>query len=193
MANSTAELGLLKDILYPLLYARLYPTKSKKSGRQKPSPPPEGEEVSYPEVEEFADVNSRLFKLERSSTQANSEQYFSTTLLPTLPPPSTLAAPSFEADTLSPPPELLETLITYSLIPDPASAEVFVEDLIGEYVKVVRAEAERAGSVEEVGVLRAAPGGKKECEICEREVPLSFHHLIPVWLILRKRDLENEG
>jgi hypothetical protein len=81
--------------------------------------------------------------------------------------------------TISAPPSFRETVITYSLTTDDNGAEDMFSSILSnfkdELVSMVE-DAKRAS-------LPPAHGWKSTrtdtCEICSREVPLTYHHLIP--------------
>ncbi|KIJ69358.1 hypothetical protein HYDPIDRAFT_172773 [Hydnomerulius pinastri MD-312] len=66
------------------------------------------------------------------------------------------------------PPAIIETLTAYGLTTDAESSVEFMRKVLRAYV----AEASAPPPV-------WSQTRSKECEICEREVPLTYHHLIP--------------
>jgi hypothetical protein len=76
------------------------------------------------------------------------------------------SADEIELDTLSP--EYGDTLLAYGLAMDAESADVFARKALEDYL----AETTAAPPV-----WRATR--TDECELCEREVPLTYHHLVP--------------
>ena len=78
------------------------------------------------------------------------------------------------------PPEFVDSLLSYNILATP-SREIddlsrvyeFLRDVLSSYIPL--ASSTRAGETEE-----DPPGRQKdECEICERVVPLTRHHLVP--------------
>ncbi|KAF9530994.1 hypothetical protein CPB83DRAFT_787625 [Crepidotus variabilis] len=65
-------------------------------------------------------------------------------------------------------PSFLETLLSYKLVSDEDDALKFLRKVIGDYIAEAIAPPPVWSSTR-----------TKECEICEREVPLTYHHLIP--------------
>lgn len=61
-----------------------------------------------------------------------------------------------------------DTLISYSLVSDTDESQTFVRKVLESYVKDITAPPPIWSQT------RA-----QECEICERDVPLTYHHLIP--------------
>lgn len=61
-----------------------------------------------------------------------------------------------------------DTLVSYRIVPDSDAAGVFLNKTLADYVEEVCAPPP---------VWTATR--TSECEICEREVPLTYHHLIP--------------
>ncbi|KAJ6532909.1 hypothetical protein DFH09DRAFT_1181853 [Mycena vulgaris] len=73
---------------------------------------------------------------------------------------------SFPLD--STPVSFTDTLISYEIVPDPEAAHTFLRKVVAEYA------ADACAPPPAWSATRA-----KECEICEREIPLTYHHLIP--------------
>lgn len=100
---------------------------------------------------------------------ADTIHYLTSTLFTSLPPSLQRLSPDdspASPSVLPPvPPEPLETLTAYSLHPEP-------EDLLQSVLESYLVAATTAPPVEK-------PQKVTECEICEREVPLTYHHLIP--------------
>jgi hypothetical protein len=106
--------------------------------------------------------------------------YLASELWPSLPP--SLQTATYENRTDAPSadevflealsPSFIESLLTYSLIPvadaDADAAEVFTRKVLEDYIPDVTAPPPIWKST------RTA-----ECEMCDREVPLTYHHLIP--------------
>jgi hypothetical protein len=99
-------------------------------------------------------------------------QYLSTELFSALPAPlqeltsSTASPPTPAASYL--PPELLDSLLSYRLVEDAALAESLLLTVVSEYVAAAMAPPPVWSHTR-----------REECEICERRVPLTYHHLIP--------------
>ncbi|TFK59697.1 hypothetical protein BDN72DRAFT_780386 [Pluteus cervinus] len=66
------------------------------------------------------------------------------------------------------PTEFIDTLVSYDLVPDSDDALKFLRKVVAKYV------GEACAAPPPWSSTRTA-----ECEICEREVPLTYHHLIP--------------
>jgi hypothetical protein len=106
--------------------------------------------------------------------------YLASELWPSLPPSLQTAtyetridAPSADEVSLEAlSPSFIESLLTYSLIPvadaDADSAEVFARKVLEDYIPDVTAPPPIWKSTKTA-----------ECEMCDREVPLTYHHLIP--------------
>ncbi|KDQ58181.1 hypothetical protein JAAARDRAFT_57926 [Jaapia argillacea MUCL 33604] len=101
--------------------------------------------------------------------------YLALELWPTLPESirnaSYTAIPSTDElsfETLTPP-TFIDSLISYGLVGDSDDVIKFVEKVLDDYVK----EACEPPPTNWSGTR------KSECEICERAVPLTYHHLIP--------------
>ncbi|KAJ7511031.1 hypothetical protein B0H11DRAFT_1845735 [Mycena galericulata] len=62
----------------------------------------------------------------------------------------------------------IDTLVSYGIAPDAEAAQTFLRKVLNEYLTEACAPPPVWSST------RA-----KECEICEREIPLTYHHLIP--------------
>lgn len=75
--------------------------------------------------------------------------------------PASLPTPNF-------PPTLLDTLESYSLVGSASSGTTLLQSILDEYVAAAQAPPPVWSHT------RAT-----ECEICERDVPLTYHHLIP--------------
>lgn len=69
-------------------------------------------------------------------------------------------------DALSP--AFVDTLTSYGQAEDTDDVEKFLRKVLGKYVEEVTAPPPVWSSTR-----------TKECEICEREVPLTYHHLVP--------------
>ena len=65
-------------------------------------------------------------------------------------------------------PGFTDTLVSYRLVSDEEEAKTFLRKIVGEFVEQATAPPPVWSSTR-----------RKECEICEREVPLTYHHLIP--------------
>jgi len=104
------------------------------------------------------------------------DSFLATELLPTI--PSSLRDATYETrndvpnveevslDALSA--TFSDTLISYNLCDDTDSVNKFVRKILEDYVEEACAPPPIWSSTR-----------TSECEICEREVPLSYHHLIP--------------
>lgn len=62
--------------------------------------------------------------------------------------------------------------MSYRLVGDEDGAGKLLRQVLEEYVSEAT-KPPPAG--------RATKKNAEECEICERRVPLTYHHLIPVW------------
>ncbi|KAI0067432.1 hypothetical protein BV25DRAFT_1867886 [Artomyces pyxidatus] len=92
--------------------------------------------------------------------------------------PSTLRDASYETRATVPdletmsldnvPPSFSDTLTSYALCPDDDGAETFLRRVLSSYAADVTAPPPPWPSTR-----------TKECELCERDVPLTYHHLIP--------------
>ena len=70
------------------------------------------------------------------------------------------------------PPSFTDTLVSYSLVPseedDPDAPYAFLRKVLDAYIPLAAAPPPVWSSTR-----------TSECEICDREVPLTYHHLIP--------------
>jgi len=73
---------------------------------------------------------------------------------------------SLNLDSISP--GFTDTLLSYRLVSDEEDATRFLRNVIVDFVEQATAPPPVWSSTR-----------TKECEICEREVPLTYHHLIP--------------
>ncbi|PPQ99615.1 hypothetical protein CVT24_005193 [Panaeolus cyanescens] len=85
---------------------------------------------------------------------------FSTTPIPSYTTPASLP--------FSIPPTIPDTLIAYSLASDEDDVQKFIHKVVSTYIDSATAPPP---------VWKATR--TEECEICERQVPLTYHHLIP--------------
>jgi len=75
---------------------------------------------------------------------------------------------SLDFDTIPIPTSFADTLVSYGITSDPDAALVFLRNSLKDYLRVACAP-----------VVPWKSTRTEECEICEREVPLTYHHLIP--------------
>ncbi|KAK7018332.1 hypothetical protein R3P38DRAFT_2982249 [Favolaschia claudopus] len=104
--------------------------------------------------------------------------YLAEEIWPTLPRPLTLASyetrsslPLDDLDSIpldSTPVSFTDTLISYGLASDDAESHEFLRKILGDYLTETCAPPPVWSSTR-----------TQECEICERRVPLTYHHLIP--------------
>lgn len=84
-----------------------------------------------------------------------------------------------DLDAISPPPSFCETVVTYSVASDDDQAEDMFRSILSSFSEELVSIAEDARRAS----LPPASGWKSTrtdaCEICTREVPLTYHHLIP--------------
>ncbi|KAJ7738260.1 hypothetical protein DFH07DRAFT_85835 [Mycena maculata] len=62
----------------------------------------------------------------------------------------------------------IDTLVSYGIVSDAEASQTFLRRVLAEYLTDVCAPPPVWSSTR-----------VKECEICEREIPLTYHHLIP--------------
>jgi hypothetical protein len=75
---------------------------------------------------------------------------------------------SLDLDTIPIPTSFADTLVSYGITSDWDSALLFLRKSLKDYLRVACAPMAPWKSTR-----------TKECEICERDVPLTYHHLIP--------------
>ncbi|KAJ7696195.1 hypothetical protein B0H17DRAFT_1269280 [Mycena rosella] len=68
----------------------------------------------------------------------------------------------------STPGSFIDTLVSYGIAPDADAAQMFLRKVLADYASDACAPPPVWSSTR-----------TKECEICEREIPLTYHHLIP--------------
>lgn len=163
--TSESTFDILKDcVAYHVIQASYKPKKSKASSARTEEDSQQTEEELAAELDEFI-------------------QYLTQETFDTLPEnvkSSDLDLMSAEdLGAISTPPSFRETVITYSLTTDDNGAEDMFSSILSnfkdELVSIVE-DAKRAS-------LPPAHGWKSTrtdtCEICGRDVPLTYHHLIP--------------
>jgi hypothetical protein len=84
--------------------------------------------------------------------------------------PSTKSLSSFPIASI--PLSLSESLINYAIVADDDDVQKLVLATLEDYVDAACAPPPVWSETK-----------KEECEICERKIPLTYHHLIPVWYI----------
>ncbi|KAG8829363.1 hypothetical protein FRC17_006703 [Serendipita sp. 399] len=84
-----------------------------------------------------------------------------------------------DAESLSAPPTFRDSLIAYALVTDEDSADDMFHSILIAYTEELASIAEEAkrASLPPVGGWKSTR--TDSCEICTRDVPLTYHHLIP--------------
>ncbi|RPA84762.1 hypothetical protein BJ508DRAFT_359481 [Ascobolus immersus RN42] len=186
------NLSILHALLAPEIYARLNEqpkTSNTKSRRRKEKKErkkrsgeifrieKEKEDVGFfvhePSDDEKRDSNDEERAVDEDKELGEFIDYIATALLTSLPAHHRPSEVDDDSPPISPtstiPPELLETLTTYSLFPSLASATSFLSAILSQY------HTSTATTTTE-----EKPVAITECELCHRDqLPLTAHHLVP--------------
>jgi hypothetical protein len=168
-ASSDSTFDILKDcVAYHVIQASYKPKKSKESstGTEEELATELDEFIQYLTQETFDALPENVKSMESFVPRSGQE----------------LAADLDLAEdlgTVSAPPSFRETVITYSLTTDDNGAEDMFSSILSNFNDELGSIAEDAKRAS----LPPAQGWKSTrtdtCEICGREVPLTYHHLIP--------------
>jgi hypothetical protein len=153
-------------------------TKSSKRGKRSHPEDPNGDRDLAEELDEFVlYLAQEIYQVLPESLVSNKNGVNSTKTS------AEETGPEILLEAVAVPPTFAETLTTYSLANTPDAASELFHSIISAFA----AEYKSQQSFDANGVVDESvppPGGWKstrtsECEICTRNVPLTYHHLIP--------------